>query len=27
VDVEAYYDTENYKPRVKNVLGVPMFLT
>ncbi len=27
VDVEAYYDKENYKPKVKNFLGVPMFLT
>jgi 6-phosphofructokinase 1 len=27
VDVEAYYDKENYKPRVKDFLGVPMFLT
>jgi 6-phosphofructokinase 1 len=27
VDVEAYYDKENYKPKVKDFLGVPMFLT
>ncbi len=27
VDVEAYYDKEQYKPRVKDFLGVPMFLT
>jgi len=27
VDVEAYYDRENYKPKVKDFLGVPMFLT
>ncbi|MHB8807392.1 MAG: 6-phosphofructokinase [Anaerolineaceae bacterium] len=27
VDVEAYYDKENYKPRVKNVMGLPMFLS
>lgn len=27
VDVEAYYDIENYKPKVKDFLGVPMFLT
>jgi len=26
VDVDSYYDTENYKPRVNNVLGHPMFL-
>jgi len=27
VDVEAYYDKEYYKPKVKDFLGVPMFLT
>jgi 6-phosphofructokinase 1 len=27
VDVEAYYDKENYVPKVKDFLGVPMFLT
>ncbi len=27
VDVEAYYDIENYRPKVKDFLGVPMFLT
>lgn len=27
VDVEAYYDKENYKPRVKDFMGVPMFLS
>ncbi len=27
VNVEAYYDKENYKPKVKDFLGVPMFLT
>jgi len=27
VDVEAYYDKEHYKPKVKDFLGVPMFLT
>lgn len=27
VDVEAYYDKENYKPKVNDFLGVPMFLT
>lgn len=27
VDVDAFYDAENYKPRVKNVLGLPMFLS
>ena len=26
-DVEAYYDKENYKPKVKTYLGHPMFLT
>ncbi|HEY9076957.1 MAG TPA: 6-phosphofructokinase [Anaerolineaceae bacterium] len=27
VDVPAYYDMENYKPRIKDFMGVPMFLT
>ncbi len=27
VDVESYYDVENYRPRVKDFLGVPMFLS
>jgi len=27
VDVEAYYDKEQYKPKVKDFLGQPMFLT
>jgi len=27
VDVEAYYDKNTYKPKVKDFLGVPMFLT
>ena len=27
VDVEAYYDKENYKAKIKDFLGVPMFLT
>jgi ATP-dependent phosphofructokinase / diphosphate-dependent phosphofructokinase len=27
VDVEAYYDKEQYKPKVKDFLGEPMFLT
>lgn len=27
VDVEAYYDKENYKPRINDFLGLPMFLT
>jgi 6-phosphofructokinase 1 len=27
VDVEAYYDKENYKPKIKDFLGIPMFLT
>lgn len=26
VDVERFYDSENYKPKVKNFMGVPMFL-
>jgi len=26
VDVDLYYDKVNYKPKVKNVLGLPMFL-
>jgi 6-phosphofructokinase 1 len=26
VDVTALYDAENYKPRVRNMLGKPMFL-
>jgi len=27
VDVEAYYDKENYKPKVRDFHGIPMFLT
>lgn len=27
VDVDAYYDAENYKPRMSSVLGMPMYLT
>jgi len=27
VDVPAYYDIENYKPKVRDFLGVPMFLS
>jgi len=27
VDVDAYYDKENYKPKINDFLGVPMFLT
>lgn len=27
VDVDAYYDAENYRPKIKDFLGVPMFLT
>jgi len=27
VDVAAYYDVENYKPKMSSVLGMPMFLT
>ena len=26
VDVERFYDAENYRPKVANVLGMPMFL-
>ena len=26
VDVDLYYDAENYRPKIKNVLGLPMFL-
>jgi 6-phosphofructokinase 1 len=26
VDVERFYDSENYRPKVANVLGTPMFL-
>jgi 6-phosphofructokinase len=27
VDVPAYYDVENYRPRVRDFMGVPMFLS
>ncbi|MEM5774321.1 MAG: phosphofructokinase, partial [Anaerolineaceae bacterium] len=27
VDVPAYYDIENYRPRVRDFMGVPMFLS
>jgi len=27
LDVDAYYDKENYKPKVKDFLGLPMYLT
>ncbi len=27
VDVDSYYDVENYRPQVKDFLGVPMFLS
>ncbi len=27
LDIDAYYDKENYKPKVKDFIGVPMFLT
>lgn len=27
VDVENFYDVENYRPRVKDFMGVPMFLS
>jgi len=26
VDVDAFYDVENYKPKMKQILGVPMYL-
>ncbi|HEY2830030.1 MAG TPA: phosphofructokinase, partial [Thermoanaerobaculia bacterium] len=26
VDVDRYYDVENYRPKVANVMGMPMFL-
>jgi len=27
VDVEAYYDRDNYRPKIKDFMGVPMFLS
>jgi len=27
VDVPSYYDIESYRPRVKDFMGVPMFLS
>jgi 6-phosphofructokinase 1 len=27
VDVPSYYDIENYKPKIKDFMGVPMFLS
>lgn len=27
VDVDNFYDKENYKPRIKEIIGVPMFLS
>ncbi len=27
VDVESYYDVQNYRPQVKDFLGIPMFLS
>ncbi|MCC6148281.1 MAG: 6-phosphofructokinase [Anaerolineaceae bacterium] len=27
VDVQAYYDIENYRPKVRDFMGVPMFLS
>jgi ATP-dependent phosphofructokinase / diphosphate-dependent phosphofructokinase len=27
VDVPAFYDIETYRPRVKDFMGVPMFLS
>ena len=26
VDIEKYYDVNNYQPKIKSVLGLPMFL-
>jgi 6-phosphofructokinase 1 len=26
VDVDEFYDVEQYRPKVRNVLGKPMFL-
>lgn len=26
VDVDLYYDAANYRPKIKNILGLPMFL-
>jgi 6-phosphofructokinase 1 len=27
VDVPSFYDVENYKPKIKDFMGVPMFLS
>jgi 6-phosphofructokinase 1 len=27
VDVPAYYDIENYRPKIRDFMGVPMFLS
>jgi 6-phosphofructokinase 1 len=27
VDVPSYYDIEHYRPRIKDFMGVPMFLS
>jgi 6-phosphofructokinase 1 len=27
VNVPELYDTDNYRPRIRHVLGMPMFLT
>jgi hypothetical protein len=27
VDVPAFYDIENYRPKIKDFMGVPMFLS
>ena len=27
VDVPSYYDIENYRPKVRDFMGVPMFLS
>ena len=27
VDVPSYYDVENYRPKVRDFMGVPMFLS
>jgi len=26
VDVDKYYDKENYRPKIKDIIGLPMFL-
>jgi 6-phosphofructokinase 1 len=27
VDIPSFYDMENYKPRIRDFMGVPMFLS